>query len=428
MSGALHGPLYTRLLTLHRPSSEPVASHNAPWLFGVLLIPYGFTSAVATILMPYLLRKNGVPVGQIAPVVAISTLPAIWYFLWSPLADAGLRRRTCVLLSALAAALAGAAAVLSVHGSLAFLTLLLFLANAFSGLLGSANGALLTAMPDALRGRSAGWYQAGNLGGGAIGGGLVIWLADHARLPVVALGIAAAILLPALAALLIEEPPPPRRAIGPLMRGLFRDLREVYTARRTWLGLIFFLSPVGSAAIGNLISGVGPDYHASGNVVLWVSGIGGGLLAAGGSFIGGYAADRMNRMVAYALAGALAAIFGAWLAFGPATAFTYAAAYSAYSVAAGFAYSVYTALLLEVVGRGRNAAAAAYSTLNAAGNVPISYMTWLDGVGYSRWGARGLMATDAVANGAFAVILLLVAYFAGHHWHHQSEPAPHAES
>jgi len=45
------------------------------------MIPYGFTNAVSTIFMPYLLRKNGVAVDQIAGVVAISTLPAIWSFL-----------------------------------------------------------------------------------------------------------------------------------------------------------------------------------------------------------------------------------------------------------------------------------------------------------------------------------------------------------
>ncbi len=313
-------------------------------------MPYGFSNAVSTILMPYLLRKYGVPVDQIAGVVAISTLPAIWYLLWSPLADAGLRRRTCIVLSAMASGVAGAAAVLAVHGSLAWLTLLLFLANAFAGLLGSANGALLTVMPEALRGRAAGWYQAGNLGVGAIGGGIVIWLADHAALPVVAVAIAAATMAPALAAFLVDEPVPVRRAIARQITGLFQDLREVFLARRTWLGLVFFLSPVGSAAICNLISGMGPDYHTSGTEVLLVTGIAGGLLQAGGSLLGGYAADRMNRMVAYALSGGLAAIFGFYLAFAPASPFTYGAGYSAYAVAAGFAYSVYTALVLDVVG------------------------------------------------------------------------------
>ena len=71
-----------------------------------------------------------------------------------------------------------------------------------------------------------------------------------------------------------------------------------------------------------------------------------------------------------------------------------------------------------VAGRRQHAAATAYSTLNASGNVPIAYMTWFDGVGYKHWGARGLMGTDAIANGAFAIILLLVATLAGHHWRH----------
>jgi PAT family beta-lactamase induction signal transducer AmpG len=396
--------------------AAPALSHNAPWLFGVLVMPYGFSSGVSTILMPYLLRKYGVPVDQIAGVVAVSTLPSIWSFLWSPLADAGLRRRTCVLLSALVSGIAGALAILSVHSSLAWLTLLLFSMNAFAGLLGAANGALLTAMPGFLHGAAAGWYNAGNLGAGAIGGGVVIWLADNAALPVVAVAVAAAIVSPALAAFLIKEPVPARRAIGPQISGLIHDLRGVFLARRTWIGLVFFLSPVGSAAISNLISGVGPDYHAPGTEVLWVTGIAGGLLSALGSFIGGIAADRMNRMVAYALSGVLAAIFGAYLALGPATPFTYGAGYSAYAIAAGFAYAVYTALLLDVVGRRQHAAASAYATLNACGNVPIAYMTWLNGVGYKHWGARGLMGTDAVANGGFAVVLLLVATFAGHHW------------
>jgi hypothetical protein len=123
------------------------------------------------------------------------------------------------------------------------------------------------------------------------------------------------------------------------------------------------------------------------------------------------------------LAGGLAAIFGIYLAVAPHTPFTYGAGYSAYSVSSGVAYAVYTALLLDVVGRREHAAAAAYSTLNATGNIPISYMTWLDGVGYKHWGASGLMWTDAVANGGFAVVLLLVAAFAGHHWQHRGNEA-----
>lgn len=392
-------------------------SQNAPWLFGVLVLPYGFTSAVTALLMPYLLSKYGVPVDKIAGVEAIALLPSIWAFVWSPLADTLLRKRSWILISAITAGMAAGVAILGIRGPLPLLTALLFLSNALTGLLSSACGGLLTAMPVAMRGRYAGWYQAGNTGGGALGGGSVIWLADHASLTVVAFSIMAAMVLPALAALRIEEPPPVQRALIPQMKGMGHDLRELLRSKRTWLGLTFFLSPVGTAAIGNLITGVSKDYHASGNEVMLVTGFAGGLLSAGGCFIGGMIADRMNRMVAYALGGGLAAVFGAWLAFGPPTGFTYGAAYSGYSIAAGFAYAVYTALLLDVVGKTKHAAAFAYSTLNASGNASIAYMVWLDGVGYKHWGARGLMATDAAANGVFMVVLLIVAALAGHHWH-----------
>jgi MFS transporter, PAT family, beta-lactamase induction signal transducer AmpG len=404
-------------------ASQPVPPHNSPALFGVLVLPYGFTGSVTTLLMPYLLRKDGMPVDQIANLVAVAMLPSIWAFLWSPLADAGYRRRTWVLLSSLGAGLAAATAILGIHGSHVVLSALLFLMNAFAGLLSSACGALLTAMPESLRGRSAGWYQGGNTGGAAMGGGLVIWLADHASLPVVATVIVAAMVLPALTAFLIEEPAPVRRAIGSQIVSLAHDLGEVFRARRTWLGLVFFLSPVGSAAIGNLISGLGPDYRASGNEVLWVTGIGGGLLSALGCYIGGVIADRMNRMAAYALAGGLAAVFGVYLGLAHATPFTYGAGYSGYALSSGFAYAVFTALLLDVVGRRRHAAASAYATLNAAGNIPITYMTWLDGVGYKRRGVPGLMLTDAAANAVFGIVLLLLAMFAGHHWHHRATDA-----
>ncbi|HEX4137029.1 MAG TPA: hypothetical protein VHY84_20630, partial [Bryobacteraceae bacterium] len=89
----------------------------------------------------------------------------------------------------------------------------------------------------------------------------------------------------------------------------------------------------------------------------------------------------------------------------------------------GFAYAVYTALLLDVVGKRQHAAALAYSALNASGNASIAYMTWLDGVGYKYWNVRGLMGTDMAANAVFAVVLVLIAVFAGHHWHHRREEA-----
>lgn len=383
--------------------------HHSPALFSVLVLPYAFTTSVTVVLMPYLLRKYGFSVDQIANIVVIASLPSIWSFLWSPLADVGLRRRSWLMLSALGAGLACCMAIFGVHGSQWLVTALLFLMNAFAGLLSSSCGALLTSMPAELRGRASGWYQAGNTGGTAIGGGLFIWLADRAPLSMLGIVIPAMMLVPMLAALWIEETAPMARKLGPRVADLFLDMKDLFRSRRTWIGLMFLLSPVGSAAVVNLISGMGPDYQASGDIVLWVTGIGGGLLSALGCFLGGFAADKIGRMFSYAMTGGLAAIFGLYLGFAPPTPFTYAVGYSGYAVAAGFGYAVFTAMVLDILGSRKHAAASGYAILNSAGNFPIEYMTWFIGLAYARWGLKGLMTVDAVANGGFGIALLFIA-------------------
>ena len=396
--------------------SEAGRKHPPPWLFGILGMPNGLGNAIIVILMPYLLRQRGVPVDRIAETIAIASIPQIWYFLYSPLVDMGWRRRSWILLGACGAGVFAALAILLIPASLAAATALLFLASASGSLISSANGALLTFLPPAVRGRTGGFYQGGNLGGGALGGGLVIWLADRVSLPALALAAMVIVVLPACAAFWIEEAPAAKRALLPLFADLFGDLKDVLRSRRVWLGLVFFLSPVGSSAVANLISGLGPDYRAPASEVMWVSGIAGGLLNVAGSLLGGYICDRMNRMAAYAFAGLWAAVCAFYMAFGPHSPWTYGIAYSGYALAAGFAYAVFCALELDVLGPRRHAAGTAYALLGASGNVPILYMTWLDGAAYKHGAVTGLMTADGLANGVFALLLFGVAGYARRYW------------
>jgi MFS transporter, PAT family, beta-lactamase induction signal transducer AmpG len=394
----------------------------------LLSLPSGIASAIISILMPFVLRKHGVSVDRIAEVVAVGGIPSIWYFFYSPVVDLGLQRRTWLAASTLAAALCCAGATMLSTGSLPILTVLLFLASCATGLTSTANGSLLSTMQPSVRGRASGYYQAGNLGGGAIGGGIAIWLAGVASLPVLALGVFLLIVTPVLATLLIheervEQSREKKASPAALFQPLFRDLRMVLTAPRTWFGLVFFLSPVGCGAMSNLISSMGPDYHAPDSEVLWVTGIASGLLSAAGAFAGGYVCDRMNRMVAYALGGGITGAFALYMMLGPRSAFTFGAGYSGYSIANGFAYAVFTALVLEVIGGKRKSSGTAYAILVSSGNVPISYMTWVDGLGYKRWGATGLTGVDAITEAGGALVLLLVAWYAKSHWHKSAELA-----
>ena len=389
---------------------------NPPWLFGILNIPYGTFNAIISTLIPFLLRKRGFPVNEIADVVAIASIPSVWYVLWSPVVDIGFLRRTWVLIAAGASAICAWVAIVLPSASLVLITSILFAGNVVGMLLSSANGAVLQTLNPAVRGRASGWYQAGNLGGGALGAGATIWLAGF--LSPITLGAVASVLimLPALAALRISEDRVVRLPAAALFRALAHDIWDVLKSPRTLIGLTFFLSPVGSAAVVNLISSIGPDYHASDSQVAFVSGVAGGLLSAAGCMAGGFICDRMNRMTAYAVAGFFCAIFAVWMAVGPANAFTYTGGYTGYALGAGFAYAAFTALVLEVLGKRRHAAGSAYSLLVASGNLPIAYMTWVDGAAYKHLGVKGLMGADALANGAGAVLLLLFARFAARRW------------
>jgi MFS family permease len=363
------------------------------------------------VLIPFLLRKHGVTPDRIADVIAISSIPNFWYFLYSPVVDTGWLRRTWIMIAGAGSGICAFAAIAAPSMSLTALTILLLCGNVVSMLLSASCGALLTALDATHRGRASGWYQAGNLGGGALGAGALVWAADKLPLPALAAAGALMVFLPSLAAMAIVETRPQRMPVIPLFKAISRDVWGLLRSRATLIGLVFFLSPVGSAAVANLISSVGPDYHASDAQVAFVSGVAGGLLSALGCLMGGWICDRISRTAAYALAGLLSVPFSAWLAFGPATPFTYAGGYIGYSLSAGIAYAAFTALELDVLGPRTHAAGTAYSLLGASGNLPIAYMTWLDGVGYKHFGARGLMTVDSLANGIVGALLLLFAIY-----------------
>ncbi len=65
-----------------------------PWAFSLLILPLGMYVGFIWTALPFLLSKAGVPVEQIARIGALLQLPPIFMFLWTPIVDVKLRRRT----------------------------------------------------------------------------------------------------------------------------------------------------------------------------------------------------------------------------------------------------------------------------------------------------------------------------------------------
>ena len=191
-------------------------------------------------------------------------------------------------------------------------TALLVAGMALNMLVGSATGGLMaTTIPDNLRGRAGGWYQTGNLGGGALGAGVTLWLAPHLSTGALATAVAAMVFLPSLAVLAINEPRVGSVTAKESVSAMLRELGAMLRSRRGLMGFAIFMSPMGAAAAMNLFSGVGVDYHASEHTVVWINGFAGGLLTAGGSLAGGWLCDLIDRRFAYAMAAVLSAICSA---------------------------------------------------------------------------------------------------------------------
>lgn len=94
------------VLTAVEDSSQPLPRER-PWLFAFLITPdavisLGLVSGAIT----YLLRDEGVDPARAASIAALLSLPHAIYFLWGPLTDFWMRRRSWLLIAAAAAAIA----------------------------------------------------------------------------------------------------------------------------------------------------------------------------------------------------------------------------------------------------------------------------------------------------------------------------------
>src|SRR5690242_16219977 len=78
-----------------------------------------------------------------------------------------------------------------------------------------------------------------------------------------------------------------------------------------------------------------------------------------------------------------------------------------YAALLGGAYAAFSAVTLEAIGRG--AAATKYNLLASLSNVPIAYMTVIDGWAQTHYGSGGMLVAEAVIGVAAIAFFAVVA-------------------
>ncbi|HET6436792.1 MAG TPA: MFS transporter [Anaeromyxobacter sp.] len=393
-----------------------ISRPTPPIVFAATIVPFAAAVGYGSIALPRWLEEEGTPLALIAWVSGIVLAPHGLKVLWAPLIDlVGRRKDWYVAMTLLTSALLSSLALFPLlSGHLMLFTVLATLAQvAATTTAAAADGLMAATTRQKDQGKASGFRMAGNVGGTGILGALAIELAAHADRRVACLALAGVVLLSTLVVLFVDEPRRVRAAAR-LAREVFRRLREIVadlfrtlTSREGWTGLVICAVPVGAGAMTNLFSGMGTSYQASRAVVSGVNGLVGGLVGAVGALVGGLLADRMNRRVAYALAGGLTALAALAMFYAPLNQPTYVWGTLAYNFANGIAFSTLAALILDMVGHSP-AASTKYTAFIAVSNLASSYVEWVDGLGseVNGLGVRGALLFDSAMTAAGIVVLL----------------------
>ena len=128
----------------------------------------------------------------------------------------------------------------------------------------------------------------------------------------------------------------------------------------------------------------------------------GGLSAALGCVIGGYLCDRFNRKLAYVTYGLIMALCAVAMARYPHTENAFVAFTIVYAFINGLCYAGFSAVTLEAIGLG--AAATKYNVFASLSNMPIAYMTALEGWAHTNLGAGGFLYLEAALGVLSALI------------------------
>jgi hypothetical protein len=390
----------------------------AAWLFSLLILPLGIVVVGFNFTaLPLLLAQAGVPVDRIASISSIVNLPGVIGFLFAPIVDIKLRRRTWLAIATLGTALAlclyfpliGASHLLLMTALILFGGLVTFLVSAACG------GLIVKTLSESDQSKAAAWMMAGQLGGGALGAALILRLAGHMSLGKVSLTTAAMVALPGVLAFTIPETPPrPSSWFRGRLPEIGKEFWALFRSPGRRLSTLLLVAPGGTGAAQSLLPAVASHYGVGASGVMWMNGVAGGVMLAAGSLSGALIPGNWDRRLTYAAAGLTNGI-AALVLLAASNPSVYLTGTALYLITEGLCWARSTALMVEIVGTETNDASTLYSVLSAIVTIPLLYMIKLDGLGFSRFGIIGLLWTDAAANVLVFVVVtvIFVAYGLG---------------
>ncbi len=359
-------------------------------------LSFGFVGGYVAFALPQALAARHVPEPAIATASAIALSPSIYAFLLSPILDVWWNRRTyALLLWVLAAVLTAASTLLLDH--LQALQIVAALGYAANQLAYAALGGWLSTICGRSQENSlSAWLTVSNIAGFgvfAIAGGEL--LRNLASAPAAVL-IALLILAPLVILPWIPAPAPGRRLVGESFRRFLADLWTLIRRREVLIAIALFVAPCATFSLTNMVGGFGADFSVSPRTVSLLGGAGVTVAGVFGSLMLPLLARRMALRTLYLSIGIGGGIFTMLLLLLPHVPSTFVLLILGENTVQACAIACSLGITFETIGKQNPLAATNYAVLNAAYNVPITYMLLVDGSGYERWGVAGALAVDSV--------------------------------
>jgi PAT family beta-lactamase induction signal transducer AmpG len=391
---------------------EEQGSPERPWVFALLIASSAVVAngVIQGGVLAYLLSLQGVGSGMQSHLIGLLALPTSLYFLWSPITDFFVPRRTWLWGGAVLAAILMLLAFHQPQLSSPLALGLVLLSACCSQLVVSSSGGMMGALrSERARRVASSFYQAGSMGFGALSAWVLVYYSARVSRDTLGLIAAALIGLPALAVL--AAPAQEKISAGTFAATMLRVWSEFKGTFLHWDALPYvacMLLPMASGSAVALLSGVARQYGVSGDQVAWVNGLLGGILVAAGSWAISLVRTRMRVPVLYGIVALVnsACLVVLWL--GPLRPATYYTGVLLYLFTVGSGYAMFTAVVLEFLGRSGKSGSTRYSIINSLGNIPVLYMLQVDGWGGERWGGPGLAGAEAVVGGAGSLVLLAI--------------------
>jgi MFS family permease len=402
-------------LQLAHDPIEPSNPPPHPLIYTLLILPFGATGGFVSVALVFLATKSGLTVEQGASLIAVSMFPNMWKFFWAPLSDTTLTRKKWYGIANILCAIGMMAmamvplgpATLSLHWLVILLTSVAATFLAFS-----VEGIVAHITPPGDRGRVSGWFQAGNLGGSGIGGGLGLYMLETAKLSPMVTGAAlAALCLACTGALLFVPDVPAEKADSPLaaVKSVSLDMWALIKSREGMLAALLCFVPIGTGAATGVLTQaeVAAMWGAGDKEVGLVQGFLTGIISMIGCLAGGPVCDRLGARNAYALFGAVMAVTTAGMAFSPYTASMYVGWSLVYAFVTGLCYAAFTGVVLDTIGGGN--AATKYNGFASLSNTPIWYMGLVLASVQATWGAQGMLLAESAAGVAGILVFFAIA-------------------